>query len=673
MFARVEPGAEYRVVSGEGDDLAASEPFDVPAADDPPDSELYESQELEEGFQYIEMRDGTLLSVMVRFPGEPIGDTPSDGPYPTVIEMSGYSPSNPDAMEASTLGADSLGYATVGVNLRGTTCSGGNLSFFEPAQVADMYDVIETVASQDWVANSQVGMVGLSYPGITQLFAARNQPPSLAAIAPLSVIDDTYRSTLYPGGIFNNGFAQEWAQAVTDRAEPAGDEWVAQRIDEGDETCEANQALRSQNPQLVDTARAYPFRDPDAYDLLSPDAFADRIEVPVFLAGAFQDEQTGGHFPAMIERFGDNPQARFTLVNGTHAEALLTADIFQRWTEFLDFYVARRIPEMSPLVRAGGPDLIAGAVGLPPVAFPPDRFTEAGSYDEALDEYEAEPRVRVLFESGGADPVGGAAPRFEEGFESWPPPDAEPTAWHFQPDGDLAVDEPTVEDGAEGAADQFRYDPAAGQETTFDGGTSEAFSADFTWAPPPEGELVSYLTDPLEEDLTVVGPGRVDLFLASTAEDTDVEVTISEVRPDGTEVYVQSGWLRASHRALDEERSTELQPVHTHLEEDAEPLEPGEYTEVAVELFPSAHVFREGSQLRLTVDSPGGTRPFWRFDSTEGADVINRIAHSEGRSSRVTLPVVSGVDVPDGQPACPGLRGQPCTDYEPVENQPAEE
>ena len=50
-------------------------------------------------------------------------------------------------------------------------------------------------------------MVGISYPGICQLYVARTQPPSLAAITPLSVIDDTYRGTLYPGGILNTGFA----------------------------------------------------------------------------------------------------------------------------------------------------------------------------------------------------------------------------------------------------------------------------------------------------------------------------------------------------------------------------------------------------------------------------------------------------------------------------------
>ena len=60
---------------------------------------------------------------------------------------------------------------------------------------------------------------------------------------------------------------------------------------------------------------------------------------------------------------------------------------------------------------------------------------------------------------------------------------------------------------------------------------------------------LSWITAPLTRTTAIAGPGSVDLTLASTAADTDLEVTVSEVRPDGTEVYVQSGWLRASHRA----------------------------------------------------------------------------------------------------------------------------
>ena len=68
----------------------------------------------------------------------------------------------------------------------------------------------------------QVGMVGISYPGISQLFVAATQPPSLNSITPLSVLDDSYRATLYPGGILNTGFAVTWSSERAKEAQPFG-------------------------------------------------------------------------------------------------------------------------------------------------------------------------------------------------------------------------------------------------------------------------------------------------------------------------------------------------------------------------------------------------------------------------------------------------------------------
>src|SRR4029079_6809541 len=73
---------------------------------------------------------------------------------------------------------------------------------------------------------------------------------------------------------------------------------------------------------------------------------------------------------------------------------------------------------------------------------------------------------------------------------------------------------------------------------------------------PAPGTAVSYTTEPLKQDATALGTGSLDLWMASTAVDTDLQVTLTEVRPDGQEEYVQAGWLRASHRKLDEAQST---------------------------------------------------------------------------------------------------------------------
>ena len=105
--------------------------------------------------------------------------------------------------------------------MRGSGCSGGAFDLFDLPTTYDGYDAVETVAAQSWVKGGKVGMGGISFSGITQLFVAGTQPPHLAAISPMSVSDDLYTATGYPGGIFNSGFAKTWVQERMDEAKPA--------------------------------------------------------------------------------------------------------------------------------------------------------------------------------------------------------------------------------------------------------------------------------------------------------------------------------------------------------------------------------------------------------------------------------------------------------------------
>ena len=162
----------------------------------------------------------------------------------------------------------------------------------------------------------------------------------------------------------------------------------------------------------------------------------------------------------------------------------------------------------------------------------------------------------------------------------------------------------------------------------------------------------------------------MDLWLKSTATDADLEVNLTEVRADGQETLVQSGWLRASHRKLRAD-ATELRPVKSHYLADLEPLVPGEWTPVRVEIMPFAHVFRAGSRIRISVDTPGDSRAQWRFILLEQEDTeVHTIAHDAVRPSSVVLPVIPGVEVPTPQPACTALRGQPCRTYQPLAMEP---
>jgi predicted acyl esterase len=663
LFRGLEPGSGYVVASGSGADREASGELAVTAPVDVPDPSFYESQEIGPGYGYLETRDGTLLAVNVFLPGPP-----ENGPYPTVIEYSGYDPANPDAPQPSTLIATALGYAAVGVNMRGTGCSGGAFQFFETLQSTDGYDVVEVIAAQPWAKDHEVGMVGLSYPGISQLFVAQLNPPSLASIAPLSVIADTGRGVLFPGGIYNDGFAKEWAEGRRRDAEPFGQGWSAKRRDEGDQTCIDNQQLRFQSPDILAMIDENRFYVPAVADPVTPALFVHRIDVPVFLAGAWQDEQTGAYFATMLDDFTGTDRKHFTAVNGAHTDPLGPA-IFSRWMEFLSFYVRKEIPQENPVAPVILDVLRSDIFQTDdPLTLEPLRFADAGSFAEAIAAFESDPPLRVLFDNGAGGRPGAPVPAFEAEFDAWPVPGLTPAIWYFDGDGELSPRAPTGD-----GADEFRYDPSRSQETSLSGGTSAAWVAmpDWHWLPPDDGTALAYATAPLDEDVVMVGSGSVDLWFQSTASDVDIQVTLSEITPDGDEVYIQNGWLRASRRKVDEATSTELRPFQLHFEADAEPLPDGEFALTRIEIFPFAHVFRAGSRIRILVAAPGRDRSHWRFDALAAdGEVTNTVSRSAAMPSRIVLPLVPGIDVPTPRPACGVLRGQPCRPYEELANLP---
>ncbi len=675
VFRNVAPGTGYRVytVNAATRHSGPVTVLDV-AASLPPQS-FYASQVIAPGNGYITTRDGTTLAYFATMPGPA-----SDGPYPTIVNYSGYDPGRPgkavvsgdqaslcDAIpvlcnapsDASAMIAAVFGYATVSVNIRGTGCSGGAYDYFETLQLLDGYDIIETVAAQPWVAFHKVGMTGLSYPGITQLFVAKTQPPSLAAITPLSVIGNTV-TTLVPGGILNSGFALNWINMVYKRAAPYGQGWEQERVDGGDMICKENQLLHDQRVNNVDQAKDPNYYDPANIDPLDPTKWVNQINVPVFLAGAWQDEQTGPFFVTLLDKFTASPSRRFTVYNGVHADGF-APEVLVEWKAFLDIYVAHQKPSTGGLMGVLAPQLTKQIYGVE-VALPPDRWTGVASYEDAKAKWEAEPEVHAFFENGATAPLGAPHDNFDLAFSQWPPKETKAQRWFFQPDGSLGATAPTVADGAS----TFALDPTAGDRGIMGpkGGLWSALP-DYNWLIPPTGDEVVFTSAPLDDDLVMMGTGSVDFWIRSLAADVtdaDIEVNLTEVRADGQERYIQSGWLRASFRQLTAQ-STELWPEPTLLKGDIKPLEIGKWQQVRVAIAGFGHAFRKGTRIRIAIDTPGDSRADWRFTlQTYAHPATYDVAHSAAYPSSMALPVLSGTAIPATAllPPCPSLRGQEC-------------
>src|SRR3954454_19890835 len=428
LFRELKPGSGYRVRATGGGE--ASGPLTVLSQrSEPRSTDLYKQALPFTGYGYLTTRDGIELAINVHPPQDvasalPTGVTvqdlldalppgvqlPQPPPVPgvtanpTLIEYSGYGYADPAGPQNGiAILANLMGFTVVDVNMRGTGCSGGAFDFFEPLQSLDGYDIVETVARQPWAQHGKVGMMGISYGGISQLFTAQTRPPSLAAISPLSVIDAT-QTTLYPGGVLNTGFAVDWAEERVNDAKPAspdgGQAWAYKRIQNGDQTCRANQALHGQAVDLMAKIRDNAHYVPEVADPLSPITFVNRIDVPVFMACQWTDEQTGGHCPTLAENFGGTKRKWFTFTNGTHVDSL-APEAFNRWYDFLKLYVAGEAPIVrSAVIRAAAPVIYEEAMGISGVTLPRDPIQEQPTYEGALRAFEQQPSVRVLFDNG---------------------------------------------------------------------------------------------------------------------------------------------------------------------------------------------------------------------------------------------------------------------------------
>jgi uncharacterized protein len=311
------------------------------------------------------------------------------------------------------------------------------------------------------------------------------------------------------------------------------------------------------------------------------------------------------------------------------------------------------------------------AMGVSGVTLPPDPIQSEPTYTSALAAFQQLKPIRVLFDNGAGSATPGAPyPAFEHSFTRFPIPGTRAQSWYLNSSGTLTAGRPS-----RGQADRLTWNPRARPATSFTGaddgspGGLWTTTPAYRWAQNPAGSAASYVSAPLRANTVVIGGGALRLWLKASTPSVDLQATISEVRPDGKETFVQNGWLRADERKLDAAKSTLLEPVLSLRSADVAPLPAGRYTEMTVPLYYEGHAYRAGSRIRVTVQAPGGDQPVWGFSETnpKGTATVS-IAHSAALPSRLILPVVPGVSVPTGLPPCPGLRGEPCRSYAPYTN-----
>jgi putative CocE/NonD family hydrolase len=325
-------------------------------------------------------------------------------------------------------------------------------------------------------------------------------------------------------------------------------------------------------------------------------------------------------------------------------------------------------------------------MGLPQsdvVTLPLDPIQSIPTYSAALAAFDQLPQVRVLFDNGaGKSPSqsanpGDPYPGYIKDFSTLPVPTTIARTWYFGTSGVLASTPPTTAGINHFTSDANALPPTDFGTNTGTGGLwGNASQWQWNWRQNPAGTAVSYVSAPLTANTTIFGSGSVNLWVRSSTPDVDLQATISEVRPDGKETFVQNGWIRASERKLStnsnnmfKRPSTALEPIPTFTAADASPMPAGQFVKVVVPLYYEGHAYRAGSRIRVTIAAPNGTQPIWSFSQTQpNGSATASIAFSKSMPSSLVLPVVPGVSVPARLPSCPSLRNEPCRPYRALVN-----
>lgn len=558
---------------------------------------------------YLTVSDGTRLKWTLLAPGP--------GRHPVLMQYEGYNAgSNPGRVnEAFTAEALADGYAVLGVSIRGTACSGGEFDLFDPRWGTDGAEAVTWASRQPW-STGRVGMFSFSYAGISQLLVAAQRPRGLVAVAPGMVVSDMYRDVGYPGGIANAGFPVAWEAALHASWAQA----LPQARTDGDLECVANiarhQALGLPRGVVV-SGLSHTYRD--AYYVgRSPERGLGRIDVPVLGEMAWQDEQTGPRGGLAFEQL--DPARTWTVgTNGHHGMYAASPTSRRLLHRFFDRYVKGE--------RNG---------------------------------WERTPHHQLWFETGAAT----YDPRFVVSGRT-AAPRTTTQRLYLGPGGTLRASRPAGGSGSDGATAYLTPSvsaPVVSEALVVD---PASYAGGLTWQTVPVDPLGSaaFTTAPLTRDLVAAGSASLDLWVRSSVPDADVQVTITEVRPDGQEQYVQRGWLRLSHRALDRARSTATRPVHPFTAAAQRDLPSGTPVLARVEVLPFAQAFRAGSRLRVRLDTPSATG-LWAFapnDLPAGLTPPSRleVLHDARHPSALVLGRLA-VDAPGRVPACGSVVSQPC-------------
>ncbi len=541
------------------------------------------------------MHDGVHLSTNIFRPVVP-------GRLPTILIRTPYGKS--DVINSLYRTFIDHGYAVVVQDVRGRNASDGS---FQPLtqEGSDGDDTLNWIAAQPW-SDGKIGMTGGSYLGIAQWKVALRNNPHLKAIFPVVSGDDDYRDRFYStGGAMKLGNRLLWTSENV-RAEgfqpPDFKQFIwtfPLRL--------ADVAISGERVGFIQNALDHPAYDAFWKSISTREHLKD-ISVPVYSVGGWFDNFVQGDLDAfqvlrkktgvnhiLIGPWPHDMSKRFTTVDfGPEAMVPLRhrqIEWFDQWLKDKD------VPLTSePPVRV----FVMGV----------NRWRSEYQWPIAGTHY-----AKYFLTSGGH----AASVYGDGGLDARPP-------------------------GRKAPTDHYVYDPTKPVPTL--GGNVCCNPAIFPWGPMDQRavetrpDVLIYSTAILSEDVEVIGPISLTLFIESTAPDTDFAAKLVDVYPDGRAMNLTDGLLRTRYR-----ESLEKPKL----------LQPGKAVKITIDAGVTSNVFRKGHRIRLEVTS--SNFPHFDRNPNTGAPIADEkkllkatqtVYHDRQHASYLTLPIAPAE--PQGEP-----------------------
>ena len=668
--------------------------------------------------QLVPMRDGTLIAVDVFIPTK-CAD-PCEGPFPVVWEYTPYQRSNADPYIGFLFGelmgkTDdashsevvqlllSHGYAFARADMRGSGASSGWRMDFMPDIADDGKEIVDWIAAQPW-CDGNVGMIGGSYLGWSQLAVASRAPEALKCIMPSVVPFEGFSSEVYPGGIYSYAFLQLWGAGmfITDRniyipgsynpTIPAFDEdGDGLYVDEIPFDQDFSGTFMDDYPWPVDPANppqyldgvartahsyfnatmehaAHPDGAPGDYDMNEVAKDMYFINAPLPMGGLTAYDLLNNLIPLIMESgipiynnggwfdgFARGTTKLYATMEGTNPSKLIMQPTYHGAISqgFADYFGLDR----------------SDFTGYTKI-FQQEMLRWFAHWLKGIENgVESEAPIKIYVMNG-------------EGWREeneWPLARQVITSYYFEPNGTLATAGTT--DGSDVYTTDYTHNSGfdvfdasfldlLGRPSVTDTFYLNRYTALSGYTPTElavrtdkDLKCLTYTSNPLAEDTEVTGHPIIHLWVSSTTAHGDLFFYLEDVDETGEAVLVTESPLRIGFAALfDDDEQIQLNPgvdvlpdLPWHGFEDTQYVDGilagGNVVEIVNDLYPTSWVFRQGHRIRVSI--AGSDWPTFRLNPhlyTGEGDPTNipgdytaptiTVYRSAGRPSRIELPVI---------------------------------